>query len=162
MDTKNESYICFRRREIKAIRKTRAQQATYSDKMARLQAELITASDMANGVLRREQLKRETSVHSNAVWKKRCDLVDLKRKFPSLGTKEDEELFHDKERVAKKLKPDIAYVRARVLPLLSLTGLVVAFRSNCARGTTASCPLLWLMQRWSYGRKNARRRYSTR
>ncbi|KAH9935624.1 uncharacterized protein B0H18DRAFT_976555 [Fomitopsis serialis] len=110
MDTKNESYICFRRREIKAIRKTRAQQATYSDKMARLQAELTTASDMATGVLRREQLKRDASAHSNAVWKKRCDLVDLKRKFPSLGTKEDEELFHDKERVAKKPKPDIARI----------------------------------------------------
>ncbi|TFK60831.1 hypothetical protein BDN72DRAFT_864065 [Pluteus cervinus] len=39
-DTLNESYICFRRREIKAVRKTRAQQVTSSDKLARLQAEL--------------------------------------------------------------------------------------------------------------------------
>ena len=112
-DTKNESYICFRRREIKAIRKTRAQQATYSDKMTRLQSELTTAFDLANGVLRREVLKRDAAAHGNAVWDKRCSLVDLKRRFPSLGTKEDEDLFYDKERVAKKPKAEAPYVQTR-------------------------------------------------
>ncbi|KAH9839378.1 enhancer of polycomb-like-domain-containing protein [Rhodofomes roseus] len=114
MDTMNESYICFRRREIKAVRKTRAQQATYSDKMMRLQTELTQAFDIASAVLRREQLRREACIHSNAVWNRRCDLVDLKRKFPSLGTKEDEELFHDKERVAKKPKPENARIPLRL------------------------------------------------
>ena len=46
-DTKNESYICFRRREIKAVRKTRAQQATYGDKMQRLLGEFISSIDIA-------------------------------------------------------------------------------------------------------------------
>ena len=50
-DTMNESYICFHWRKIKAIRKTRAQQATYSDKMTCLQSELTTAFDLANSVL---------------------------------------------------------------------------------------------------------------
>lgn len=103
-DTKNESYICFRRREIKAVRKTRAQQLTYSDKMLRLQAELTMSIDLAKCVLQREQLKREASVQGQAVWERRLALVELKRKFPSLGTKEDEELFFDKERIAKKPK----------------------------------------------------------
>ena len=110
-DTLNESYICFRRREIKAIRKTRAQQATYSDKMTRLQSELTTAFDLANSVLRREVLKRDAAVHSNSVWDKRCNLVDLKRRFPGLGTKEDEDLFYDKERVAKKPHKEAPYVQ---------------------------------------------------
>jgi enhancer of polycomb-like protein len=37
-------------------------------------------------------------------WDKRFEFAELKRKFPSLGTQEDEELLLDKERVAKKPK----------------------------------------------------------
>ncbi|KZT72208.1 hypothetical protein DAEQUDRAFT_705986 [Daedalea quercina L-15889] len=107
-DTKNESYICFRRREIKAVRKTRAQQTTYSDKMMRLKDELITTFDLANGVLRREVLKHDAAIYGGTVWSKRFALVDLKRRLPGLGTKEDEDLFHDKERVAKKPKTETA------------------------------------------------------
>ena len=103
-DTSNESYICFRRRESKAVRKTRAQQMTYSDKMIRLQTELATAMELANNALQREGLKREFASHGKNVWESRFGLVDLKRKFPALGVKEDDELFHDKERVPKKIK----------------------------------------------------------
>ncbi|GJE91699.1 enhancer of polycomb-like domain-containing protein [Phanerochaete sordida] len=107
-DTKNESYICFRRRESKAVRKTRAQQATYSDKMIRLQSELTSAMELATSVLQRESLKRETAKHGSSVWESRFTLIDLKRKFPTLGAKEDEELFYDRERVPKKIKTDMS------------------------------------------------------
>ncbi|KAI0944834.1 hypothetical protein AcW1_001669 [Taiwanofungus camphoratus] len=103
-DTRNESYICFRRREIKAIRKTRAQQATYSDKLLRLRAELDTSVDLARSIQQREVFKRNAAVHGHAVWEKRLALVDLKRKYHSLGSKEDDELFYDKERVPKRPK----------------------------------------------------------
>ncbi|KAI0341412.1 hypothetical protein BDW22DRAFT_1358947 [Trametopsis cervina] len=107
-DTMNESYICFRRRESKAVRKTRAQQATYSDKMIRLQSELATAMELAKGVSQREALKRDVASQGKNMWEKRLALVDMKRKFPMLGSKEDEELFQDKERVAKKSKPELS------------------------------------------------------
>ncbi|KAI6123163.1 hypothetical protein EDD16DRAFT_1567313 [Pisolithus croceorrhizus] len=42
------------------------------------------------------------------VWENRLEFADLKRKFPSLSTKEDEELLHDKERVVKKPKVEPA------------------------------------------------------
>ncbi|KAI0057206.1 hypothetical protein BV25DRAFT_1812676 [Artomyces pyxidatus] len=103
-DVKNESYICFRRRDVKAMRKTRASQASSSEKLMRLQQELLTSYELAKSVLIRERLKRESNSHAKAVWEKREDLVNLKRKFPSLGAKEDEELFYDKERVVKKPK----------------------------------------------------------
>ncbi|KAI0072088.1 hypothetical protein K474DRAFT_1686787 [Panus rudis PR-1116 ss-1] len=105
-DTLNESYICFRRRELKAVRKTRAQQATYSDKMTRLKAELEKANELAVLVHTREQLKRESAAHGQVVWIERFMLADHKRKFPSLGTKEDEELLQDKERPPKRPKPE--------------------------------------------------------
>ena len=61
-NTVNESYVCFRGRETKAIRKTRAQQPTYSDKMIRSQSELATAMELANRVLQREAIKHQESV----------------------------------------------------------------------------------------------------
>ncbi|KAL0958918.1 hypothetical protein HGRIS_014234 [Hohenbuehelia grisea] len=103
-DTLNESYVCFRRREIKAVRKTRASQASSSDKLARLQAELAQPLELAKLVLQREAVKKETLQHSQGVWGKRMAFADLKRKFPSLGDKADDELLYDREKEKKKAK----------------------------------------------------------
>ena len=68
-----------------------------------LKKELATTAELVSAVLK--QLKWETVWHAKAVWEKRDDFASLKRKFPSLlNTKEDEELFYDKERVVKKAK----------------------------------------------------------
>ena len=75
--------------------------------MMRLQSELATAMDLANRVLQREAVKREQASQTKAMWEKRFALVDLKRKFPALGTKEDEELYQDRERIPKKIKTDL-------------------------------------------------------
>ena len=88
------------------MRKTRASQASSSEKLLRLKQELATTAELVSGVLKREQLKREASQQAKVVWEKREDFASLKRKFPSLlNAKEDEELFYDKERVVKKAKP---------------------------------------------------------
>ncbi|KAJ3490259.1 hypothetical protein NLJ89_g11451 [Agrocybe chaxingu] len=105
-DTLNESYICFRRRESKAVRKTRAQQVTSSDKLARLQLELNYPLELAKSILVRETLKKENAIQAQALWEKRQAFADLKRKFPSLNDKIDEELLVDKERPVKK--PEVA------------------------------------------------------
>ncbi|KAI0777776.1 enhancer of polycomb-like-domain-containing protein [Trametes elegans] len=107
-DTLNESYICFRRREIKAVRKTRASQASYSDRMIRLQTELGSTLDIVRLVRQREVVKREAQSQNHHVWGKRRVFADLKRSHPSLGTKEDEELFLDKEKPPKKPKVEAA------------------------------------------------------
>ncbi|KAG5352167.1 hypothetical protein C0989_003367 [Termitomyces sp. Mn162] len=112
-DMLNESYICFRRREIKAVRKTRAQQAPASDKLIRLQAELTYPLELAKSLLERETRKKEVAQSSQQVWDKRMGLVDLKRKYSSLGDRGDEELLIDKEKLKKtetgrptKVKPE--------------------------------------------------------
>ncbi|KIJ13620.1 hypothetical protein PAXINDRAFT_116937 [Paxillus involutus ATCC 200175] len=107
-DVNNESYICFRRREIKAVRKTRASQAMSSDKLLRLQLELAQSLELAKTLVARENLKKEHAQQAVQVWEKRLEFVELKRKFPSWGTKEDEELLQDKERVAKKPRVEAA------------------------------------------------------
>ncbi|TFK31904.1 enhancer of polycomb-like-domain-containing protein [Crucibulum laeve] len=97
-DTLNESYVCFRRREMKAVRKTRAQQVMSSDKLARLQAEMAYPLQLAKNLLAREKLKKEASKQAQEVWERRMGLVDLRRRFPTLGDKADEELLVDRER----------------------------------------------------------------
>ena len=108
-DTKNESYICFRRREIKAIRKTRASQTSFSDRMVRLQNELAMALDIIRLIQQREILKQDSHQHATNLWNKRQTLADVKRAHPSLGTKEDDELFLDKERPPKKPRVETRY-----------------------------------------------------
>lgn len=104
-DSKNESYICFRRREIKAVRKTRTAQVSSSDKLLRIKGELASAHELTRNILTRETQKREVLLESKNVWEKRMVLVDLKRKFPQLGGRDEEELLYDRERVAKKPRP---------------------------------------------------------
>ncbi|KAJ3544523.1 hypothetical protein NM688_g5734 [Phlebia brevispora] len=56
-------------------------------------SKLATAADLANRVLQREAVKREHVMQTKAIWAKSFTFVDLKRNFPSLDSKEDEELF---------------------------------------------------------------------
>jgi enhancer of polycomb-like protein len=109
-DVANESYICFRHREIKAVRKTRAQQATPSDKVIRLRAEMTSSIELALMILKREQLKQVAPQFTRSVWQKRLPLLDLKRQYASIGSREDEELLLDKEKPPKKPKNESKYI----------------------------------------------------
>jgi enhancer of polycomb-like protein len=101
-DILNESYVCFRRRDIKVARKTRASQVTTSDKLNRLQGELSYPLELAKSILAREILKKECAAQYQDIWEKRLAFVDLKRKFSMLSDKGDEELLIDKEKPSKK------------------------------------------------------------
>jgi hypothetical protein len=52
------------------MRKTRVSQASLSEKLMRLKQELATTAELVNGVLRREQLRREASQQAKVVWEK--------------------------------------------------------------------------------------------
>ncbi|ESK91729.1 4 histone acetyltransferase subunit [Moniliophthora roreri MCA 2997] len=108
-DTLNESYICFRRRDVKAVRKTRASQVTSSDKLARLQAELTFPLELAKSILQREELKRDSLRHSQLIWEQRMQMVELRRQNPALAEKADDELLIDKvkkdPRIGVKIPP---------------------------------------------------------
>ncbi|KAF8874330.1 hypothetical protein CPB84DRAFT_1753004 [Gymnopilus junonius] len=107
-DMLNKSYVCFRQCENKAIRKTRASRATSSDKLSRLQTELLHPLELAKMILTQETVKKELAAQSQVVWEKQMAFADLKRRFPSLHDKLDEELLVDKERPTKK--PDASCV----------------------------------------------------
>ena len=103
-DTKNESYICFRRRDTKAIRKTRAAQVSSAEKLLRLKGELGHAAELARNVLAREMHKKGTHLEAKEVWEKRFAFLELKRKHPALAGKDDEDVLVEKERPPKRPK----------------------------------------------------------
>ncbi|KAN0130003.1 hypothetical protein V8E53_012157 [Lactarius tabidus] len=104
-----------KRRNVKAMCKTRASQASSSDKLLRLKQELMTAAELVASVLKR------AAQQANVVWEKCEDLASLKRKFPSLlNAKEDEELFYDKEKVR----------RPNLVEPIRIVGLRIKSRDN--------------------------------
>ncbi|KAJ7086461.1 hypothetical protein B0H15DRAFT_350878 [Mycena belliarum] len=114
-DFPNESYICFRRRDNKPVRKTRAGQvANNVDKLAQIRNNLSQALTLANALLKRENIKKEMVAGSQNVWNVRQPLADLLRTFPGMATKTDEALLVEKPR---KIKPPRAPLpKVKVLP----------------------------------------------
>ncbi|KAJ7730202.1 hypothetical protein B0H14DRAFT_3616866 [Mycena olivaceomarginata] len=111
----NESYICFRRRDNKPVRKTRAgQAANNADKLAQLYQNLSQVLDIANAVLMRESVKQAAAVQSHNVWRARQLMADVLRRFPSLITKADEERLLEKPRETKTRRSSPP--KAKVLP----------------------------------------------
>ena len=98
------------------VRKTRASQVTSSDKLLRLQSELLSSLELAKNVLNREMLKCEGAHQSQNVWENQLSLVELKHKFPSLGTKKDNKLLHDKECLLKRPRTDSASACVQGMP----------------------------------------------
>ncbi|TRM59513.1 enhancer of polycomb-like-domain-containing protein, partial [Schizophyllum amplum] len=94
-DVSNESYVCFRRRDTKAVRKTRAQQSSSSEKLARLQADLAAPIGIARALYQRETPR--------GTRRKPRNCCSPSRRFPTLGDKDDEANYLvDKERVVRK------------------------------------------------------------
>ncbi|KAJ6621342.1 hypothetical protein B0H10DRAFT_1945410 [Mycena sp. CBHHK59/15] len=102
-DFDNESYICFRRRDNKPIRKTRAGQiVNNAEKLAPLQQDMSHLHDLANVLHGREQLKKKCAAEAHDLWNRRRVFADMQRAFPALVSKGDEGLLTDKP---KKIKP---------------------------------------------------------
>ena len=62
--------------------------------------------DIAGELVTREVMKKEVLQQTQQVWDHRFAFSDLKRKFPSLSTKEDDDLLVDKERPPKRTKQE--------------------------------------------------------
>lgn len=83
-----DPYICFRRREVRQIRKTRRSDAQSSEKLRKLRLELEQARNLIELVVRREQLKKESILLEQCIFNQRCHVKEIKRK---LGIKDDDD-----------------------------------------------------------------------
>ena len=86
----SDPYVCFRRRELRQIRKTRNRDAQSAEKLRKLRMELESARNVLLMVKRREQMRRDVLELDRQVFEQRLSFRDTKRK---LGIKGDEELL---------------------------------------------------------------------
>ena len=93
LDESNDTdpFVCFRRRDAKAVRKTRRADNTPADKITRLRIELQQVSDLAANVVTREMKKAELGRDTVLVLEARLRLVDHKRRFPHLCNPQDDQ-----------------------------------------------------------------------
>jgi enhancer of polycomb-like protein len=91
-----DPYVCFRRREIRQIRKTRQTGQSATVRLRGLRQEMQQARQLAELVLRREQLKRDALLADQALFEKRNSVKQLKRRLGIKG--DDEDLIIHKRR----------------------------------------------------------------
>ncbi|KIW35470.1 uncharacterized protein PV07_02166 [Cladophialophora immunda] len=103
----SDPYVCFRRRELRQIRKTRNRDAQSAEKLRKLRMELETARNMLLMVKRREQLRKEALEVDRLVFEQRQALRDTKRK---LGMKGDDDLLinQKKQKIPPGMTPNQA------------------------------------------------------
>lgn len=93
----SDPYVCFRRRDIRATRKTRRTDNYSVEQMQRLQYELRDAHRLAQMTLERELKKKQLIQSQKEVWEAKWKLYETKRRWPALGlTREEEEIITGK------------------------------------------------------------------
>lgn len=104
--TGGSPYTCFRKRDAKPVRKTRTNNVMHTERLARLRTDLQTSLELAEMVLQREKLKRESTMMAPEVWGTRKSLAGYMKQLsataPGSVPPVDELLLFDKERKSRK------------------------------------------------------------
>lgn len=86
-----DPYVCFRRREVRQVRKTRGRDAQVTEKLKKLRKELEEARFLMANVKRREAMLREQLATDKLIFEQRHAVKEIKRKLSIKG--DDEELL---------------------------------------------------------------------
>ncbi|KAJ5139284.1 uncharacterized protein N7515_004132 [Penicillium bovifimosum] len=84
----SDPFVCFRRREVRQIRKTRGRDAQSAEKLRRLRKELEDARELVALVRQREIARKEMLVMERVLFQQRSEVKEMKRK---LNIKDDDE-----------------------------------------------------------------------
>ncbi|KAL2135348.1 hypothetical protein VTI74DRAFT_8874 [Chaetomium olivicolor] len=102
-----DPYVCFRRREVRQTRKTRARDVQSAEKLKRLRKELEEGRQLVLAAHNRECLKAEMLKADRAIFELRAQLKEHKIR---LGIKtDDDDLIHQKPQ--KRKAPDVPAVQ---------------------------------------------------
>jgi enhancer of polycomb-like protein len=86
-----DPYVCFRRREVRQVRKTRGRDAQVTEKLKKLRKDLEDARALMANVRRREALQREQLQIDKIIFEQRMAVKEIKRRLSIKG--DDEELL---------------------------------------------------------------------
>jgi enhancer of polycomb-like protein len=89
-----DPYVCFRRRELRQIRKTRNRDAQSAEKLRRMRKELEEARQLLAMVKQRELSRREVLQVDRLLFQQRTEVKETKRKLGIKG--DDEDLINQK------------------------------------------------------------------
>lgn len=89
----SDPYVCFRRREVRAIRKTRGRDAHSAEKLKKMRKELEEARKLLDSIRQREALKREQLAVDRRLFEQRANLRQVKLNLPEQYKPGDEDLL---------------------------------------------------------------------
>jgi len=108
-----DPYVCFRRREVRQVRKTRGRDAQVTEKIKKLRKDLEEARVLMSQVKRRENLQREQLHWDKTIFEQRMAVKEIKRKLSIKG--DDEELLITQKPAPKPKRPtDLERVRQNI------------------------------------------------
>ncbi|KAI5783735.1 enhancer of polycomb-like-domain-containing protein [Pyronema domesticum] len=84
-----DPYVCFRRREVRQVRKTRRTDAQSTDKLKKLRQDIETARGLVNDVRQREVMRKNSYKFDMQIFEQRRIVIDLKRKHGIKDSDED-------------------------------------------------------------------------
>ncbi|KAG5368280.1 Enhancer of polycomb-like protein 1 [Yarrowia sp. C11] len=102
----SDPYVCFRRRELRQVRKTRRTDVLSIERLRRMQAEMETAKQLVEMVATREFTRKAALKAEWDVFEDRCAIKALKRELGIKG--EDEDLVAQKKRKVEPKKEEKA------------------------------------------------------
>ncbi|RPA86107.1 hypothetical protein BJ508DRAFT_302023 [Ascobolus immersus RN42] len=102
-----DPYVCFRRREVRQVRKTRRTDAQSTEKLARLRTDMEYAKRALEMVLRREKMRKAAIEMDQKVFEMRAQMKEMQRKLGIRGDWEDLVNIKQKKRPAEQPAPSI-------------------------------------------------------
>ena len=101
-----DPYVCFRRREVRQIRKTRGRDAQSVEKLRKLRKELEDSRQLMVLVRQREITKRELLAVDRQIFEQRAKLRSVKKELPEYLRGGDEDLLIN-QKVCNHCKTDV-------------------------------------------------------
>lgn len=99
-----DPYVCFRRREVRQIRKTRGRDAHSAEKLKKLRKELEESREILAMIRQREITKREQLAIDKQLFEQRTNLRQVKLNLPDSYKQGDEDiLINQKVRIASQI-----------------------------------------------------------
>ncbi|KAJ4379112.1 Enhancer of polycomb-like protein 1 [Didymella sp. IMI 355093] len=108
-----DPYVCFRRREVRQVRKTRGRDAQVTEKLKKLRNELEQARLLMAQVKRRESLIRDSLANDKQIFEQRHAVKEIKRRL-NIKTDDEELLITQKPAPKPKPRPDLERVRQNI------------------------------------------------
>ena len=88
-----DPYVCFRRREVRQIRKTRGRDAHSAEKLKKLRKELEESRELLAMIKQRELHKREQLEVERQIFEQRTNLRQVKQNLPDQYKQGDEDIL---------------------------------------------------------------------